>query len=469
MAGRSYDDLLKEVESLRAANASLRETNESLGKENAALRALIWKLEARIKILERGGGSGPQGAGRLVLPPKTAQCPPKPRGRPPGHEGSTWTPPAEMTAEVVRLPLKCCPDCGGGLTRCRDDQDHLVLDLPEIRPRLIRYRHARGWCRACRRVVRAPNAVDEPPNGHLGTRTLALVASLKTQAGMTFAKIAGLLAGFGMKVTPGALVQAVQRVAECLQPKRDELLVALKASTIVHPDETSWPVSGKLGWLWLAATETIEVSTVEMSRGAAVAHALLGDKRDRTIVRDCYAAYNKVPGTHQLCFAHVLRKARELAAYGHAEAVQFHDDLRGVFREAQIVDEARESLAERAMAGEIRRVERLLAKLASSPSKTPAVVHLKKRLGRDQKGLLTFLRRPGVEPTNNRAERAIRPTVIVRKISGGSRSIEGARAHAVITSVARSHRYLGASLLDVIRSSLCPARLRPALTSILPA
>jgi len=94
---------------------------------------------------------------------------------------------------------------------------------------------------------------------------------------------------------------------------------------------------------------------------------------------------------------------------------------------------------------------------------------VKKRLAREHEGLLTFLHRPGVEPTNNRAEREIRPAVVVRNISGGSRSIEGARAHAVITSVARSHRYFNASLIDMIRASLCPAWLRPQLTSIIPA
>jgi transposase len=445
----------------------LLEENEALRRENASLRALIGKLQTRIEILEKISGSGPSGP-NLTPPPEPAPKP-KPRGRPPGHPGSGWSPPNDLPFEVVDLDLDRCPDCGKRLSGFRDHQDHWVIDLPEIRPVLRNYRHARGWCEHCKRVVRSPRAADEPPRGHLGVRSLELIARLKTESGMTFEKIAGLFACFGMKVSRGALVGCVQRIGEWLQPRHQQLLLDAGGEDRVHADETSWPISGINAWMWVAVTKTITVFVVEYSRATKAALALLGDKTDRVITVDSYPAYQSVPGTRQLCWAHPLREAKEIAAYDDPAAVRFERQLQAVYAEAQIVSEARKCLSPKVYAKEVARVERLLRNVTLGRCKNSKLQHLKKRIARDQEGLLTFLRCPGVEPTNNRAERAIRPAVIVRKISGGSRAMPGARAHAVIASILRSAGHLGASLLDLIRSDACVANLRRPLVSILKA
>lgn len=316
-------------------------------------------------------------------------------------------------------------------------------------------------------MVRSARALEEPPSGHLGPRLLALAAELKTRAGMTFGKIAELFAQFGVATTPSALTACVRRVAQWLKPCHDGILAEVRAASVVHPDETSWPICGRLAWLWTAVTDRVTAFRVASSRSAKDAKALLGSKPDRVVVRDSYSAYNKIEGEHQLCFAHVLRHAKEAAAYGDPAAKRFHAELQAVFREAEIVNEARETLAPAVFAKETQRIERRLGNLTKGRSKNSAVTHLKKRLARDQEGLLTFLRRPGVEPTNNRAEREIRPAVVVRKISGGSRSNDGAQAHAVITSVERSKDHFGVrSLFDLICEAACPAHRRAALESL---
>lgn len=375
--------------------------------------------------------------------------------------------PSDLPGEVVDLKLKNCPECGGRLSRWRRIQDHFVLDLPPIQPLLRNFRHEQAWCRRCKKIVRSPRALEEPPSGHLGLRLLALVADLKTQAGMTFGKIAKLLGQFGIGVTPSGLASGVLRVAQWLKPCQDAVFAEVRAAKIVHPDETSWPIAGRLAWLWTAVTEKVTAFRVAATRSAKDAKELLGSKADRVAVHDSYSAYNQVEGEHQLCFAHPLRHAREAAAYGDAAAKRFHEELRATYREAEIVSEAREALSAKVYAQEVRRIERRLANLTKGQSKNSLVTHLKKRIARDKERLLTFLRRPGVEPTNNRAERAIRPAVVVRKISGGSRSDDGAQAHAVMSTVVRSIDYFGVnSLFDLIREAACPARRRPVLEPV---
>jgi transposase-like protein len=296
---------------------------------------------------------------------------------------------------------------------------------------------------------------------------LALAADLKTRAGMTLGKIAALFSQFGVTVTPSALTACVRRVAQWLKPCHDEVLAEVRAAPLVLPDETSWPIAGRLGWLWTAVTEKVTAFRVAATRSANDAKELLGQKSDRVIVRDSYCAYNRIQGEHQLCFAHPIRHAREAAAYGDPAAQRFHAELQAIYRDAEIVSEAHEALTPKVYAQEVRRVERRLTNLTKGRSRNSLVTHLKRRIARDRKRLLTFLHRPGVEPTNNRAEREIRPAVVVRKISGGSRSHDGAQAHAVISTVVRSIDHFGArSLFDLIREAACPARRRPALEPV---
>lgn len=431
------------------------------------MREVIARLEARIALLE-GRGSGPQGPSAATFVSKTPPPEQKKPGRAPGHEGASWSVPSGLPVEVVELSLRHCPDCGGALTRWRDRQDHFVVDLPPIQPVTRNFRHERAWCRQCRKVVRAPRAPDEPPSGHLGMNLLALTAGLKTKAGMTFGKIAELLSQFGITVTPSALTMCVRRVAQWLKPCHDEILSEVRSASLVHPDETSWPVSGKLRWLWAAVTDRVTAFAIASARNAAAANALLGSKHDRTIVRDSYSAYSKIAGTHQLCFAHPLREARDAAAYGDPAARRFHAKLQAIYRYAEIVSEAREALTKKVYTSEIGGIAKRLSDLTKGESKNPEVTHLKRRIARDKERLLTFLHRPGVEPTNNRAERAIRPAVVVRKISGGSRSDDGANAHAVITSVDRSKEHFGVrALIDLLREAACAARHRIALEPLL--
>ncbi|MGH7417070.1 MAG: IS66 family transposase [Candidatus Rokuibacteriota bacterium] len=395
--------------------------------------------------------------------------PPQRRGRPPGHSGTTWCLPAGAAAAVeqVELPLVRCPRCGGRVRRRGDWQDHVVLDLPPLAAVFRNFRHERGYCPRCRQTVRAPAAADEPPHGHLGMRLLALVASLKSQAGMSYAKIQALLQEFQVPVSRAALVHSVRRVAEWLQPRYAALRQQVRAAPVVYADETGWPVDGKNGWMWAFTTGPATLYAAEPTRARTVAAAVLGEDQEGVLVTDFYAVYESLRREHQYCWAHLLREAKEVAAVGGPVARRLHQTLARIFHDATVLQErlplGRPAVQYRAMHG----IHRRLSRLRQGASRNPDVERLKQRIARTQEGLLTFLWRPEIAPTANLGERKIRPVVVARKLNGGSRSWSGARAHAVLMSCLQSLDHFRVSFLDLLRGAAGPPHLRPALGSVL--
>jgi transposase len=456
---------------LRPCCKAAREENARLRARVQDLEALVGRLLARVQILERqlGEQSGPPSA-----PPAVGDGPapsPKPRGRPEGHPGTSWSLPA-VAPTVVSLPLKACPDCGGRLSQWRDWQDHVVVDLPKPVPAPVtNFRHARGYCARCRKTVRSPLAPDEPPRGHLGVRLLALAAELKSGFGLPFTKVSSLLKRlYDVEVPRSTLPSLVRRVGEWLKPARDELLEVVKAAPVKHADETSWPVSGKNGWAWAFATHEVAVFLMEPTRSAKVPQAVLGKDVGSVLVSDEYPGYARLPHERQTCWAHLLREAKIAAALKPVpSAIALREQLKKIFGEAEIVAQARETLTPRQLEREIARVDRMLIDVCGWRTRCQEVRHVQKRIARGRRELLTFLRRPGVDPTNNRGERVIRPLVLVRKVSGGSRSWTGARVHGANASCLQSLKHFGTSFIDLVRRHVTLPALRPQLASVLPA
>ena len=333
------------------------------------------------------------------------------------------------------------------------------------------FRHERGYCARCKKTVRSALAPDEPPRGHLGVRLLALAAELKSGFGLPFTKVSGLLKRlWGVKVPRSTLPCLVQRVGEWLKPARDELLEVVKAAPVKHADETSWPVSGKNGWAWAFATDEVAVFLMEPTRSAKVPQAVLGKDVGSVLVSDEYPGYFGLPHERQTCWAHVLREAKIAAALKPVQsAIALRERLKEIFGEAEIVAQARETLAPNQMEREIGRIDRMLIEICRWRTRCQEVKHVQKRVVRGRRELLTFLRRPGVDPTNNRGERVIRPLVLVRKVSGGSRSWTGARVHGANASCIQSLKHFGTSFIDLVRRHVTLPEMRPQIASVLPA
>jgi hypothetical protein len=262
----------------------------------------------------------------------------------------------------------------------------------------------------------------------------------------------------------------VQRVGSWLLPVERRLIADVRAAAAVHADETSWPVNGKNGWAWLFATQEISVFVMEPSRGAVVAKQILGEHFAGTLVSDDYGAYLNLVENRQSCWAHVLREAKEIAAANCAPvAIHLRHQLHDIYDDAEIVWGAIPGLTPSSVEKQIKRVDQRLADLCKGRSKVTAVEKLKNRVARQRGPLLAYLRRPGVEPTNNLGERRIRKLVVVRKMSGGSRSWDGARSHGILASCLDSLTHLKTTFIDLVRAHSRSAQQREPFVSIIPA
>ena len=335
------------------------------------------------------------------------------------------------------------------------------LPVPQV---LVReFRVALGACQDCGQRVRGRHRLQT--SDALGAAAVqlgpALVASaviLNKQMGLSFGKIATLLRQhYGIRVSSSGLVRAVHRAARRAEPTYNDLRRQLRNSPVVTSDETGWKVGGYLRWLWAGVSEKTTVYLIQPGRGYEEAAHLLGPDFAGVLIRDGWAAYRRFTrATHQSCFAHLLRRGQTLGR-DHPRS-RIAADIHARLKQALCLRDA-------ARAGELSRddlgeaLEALAAGLARRllhPGPLPDVRCFAKHLTSEWKALFTFLRNPAVDATNWRAEQAIRPAVVTRKVCGGNRSWRGAATQQTLASVIRTacqrHHNPHAVIVGLLRS-----------------
>lgn len=426
------------------------------------LEALVAKLVARIEELEK----------RLAekQPPTKPDPPPfvkpngkkrhKKPGRPQGHDGCSREKPPDADEEI-NLAISCCPDCGGALGSPLAVREHTQEDIVPAKKKVTRFVRYRYWCPDCRRLVEAPAAEGEIPNARIGPVAVAWSVMLKQSIGVPFEKTARLLEDLcGLRVSPGALALAAQRIAHRLSPEVASLREAVRGSPAVNVDETGWRVGGRNNWLWAFVTDRLTLYRIAPSRAGRIAADELGKDFGGVVVADFFGAYNKLPCEQQKCTVHLLRELRECAKKNKTEEFRaFRKKLKRVIADAvRLV--AREDFDPNIYEGSVWRLHDRLAALGDARYNDADCLRIAKRLRQHEGNMFTFLFYPGVvTPDNNRAERAIRPAVVLRKISGGSRTSSGANATADLLSLAQTCRLNNTGfvpfILKALRHHLC--------------
>jgi transposase len=244
---------------------------------------------------------------------------------------------------------------------------------------------------------------------------------------------------FGVRVSVGALSGLLEEVARAGRATYDALLAEARASPVVHVDETGWREDGQNGYVWTVSTPTIRLFHYTKSRSGEVAERLLGAEGTAAVVTDFYSGYDRLRRTQQRCWAHLLRDVADLlvarpddrhlarwakavkALYAHAVGWAAHATATGI----------RPICCERVAD---RFAAKLVAICGRQPTTSPQVT-LCQRVARYRTDLFTFVADPAVPPTNNAAERALRPRVIARKISGGTRSKRGSQSRMILQSL----------------------------------
>jgi len=343
---------------------------------------------------------------------------------------------------VVHAP-SVCPGCGEGLHRGRLVGRRQVLDLPPTRVEVIEHQVRERRCRRCGWVGRGtlPDLrADVGPHRRVGWRIAAAVATVRTKLRLPLAQVQWLLAQiWGLHLSVGAITGLLGDVARAGKPTYEALLTDARASPVVHMDETGWRENGRNGYIWTVSTPTVRFFQYVQSRAGAVAARLVGEGGTGVVVSDFYGAYDRLDRPHQRCWAHLLRDLQAVCD-DHPTDHQLHRWAAAVGKVYRLAtDWARQATADgvRPICHERvadRFARTLVAICRCQPSASLQTV-LCQRIDRYQTELFLFVADPHVPATNNAAERSLRPLVIARKISGGSRSKPGSQTRMILQSL----------------------------------
>jgi transposase len=262
----------------------------------------------------------------------------------------------------------------------------------------------------------------------------------------------------GLSVSPGAVARQIQRMGRWLLGEYDRLRVFLRFAPTVHMDETGWRVNGKNHWLWTLLDPHHTLFHIDGSRGQKVVRSLLGDVFGGTLVSDFYGGYMSIDCRKQKCLVHLLRELRDTAARNAVFAAgPFHRRLKRLVKELLLLAKQRSKQKKSLYERHGRRLEERLAALAETAWGEVDANRIAKRLRKHAKELTVFLWDPTVPPDNNAAERALRPAVVIRKITGGSRSQRGAQATAILMSVLKTTVQQDRPLFDTLKTLMMNA------------
>jgi hypothetical protein len=426
-----------EVNRLRAENAELRRLLGLLEQQLTAAQERIGELEAQV-----GGRKEPPAFVKAQRHQPAAERQPR-KQRAAEHNTSRKR---ATPTRIERHVLERCPDCDYPLRGESLDYSREVIELPPLQPvDVIEHQVVKRWCPHCEKW-RSPQldlSGQVLGQGRIGVRVAALVAYLRTTLRLPVRQVQTYLATLhALTLSVGEIVALAHAVREQLQGHADQLLAQVRQQPVVHQDETGWRENGQNGYVWATVSEgpqAVRYYEYSPSRSHQVALRLLGEHFRGVLVSDFYAAYNLIPGLHQRCWVHLLRDLHALKEEHAARdaVVQWAQQVRQVYDDAQRWEAARPA----ATAEERRQEYDALYQRAWRLGQQYAFegAHpcwaLAKRLLRHQEELFLFVLVPGLPADNNLAERSIRPLVIMRKISGGSRSEAGSKTRLTLASL----------------------------------
>jgi len=380
----------------------------------------------------------------------------KKRGAPVGHPG--WVrPKPDHIDRTVEVPAPTiCPHCQSkDVTPMKGSTEHVQEDIV-IQPRTLVtcYLHGQAFCRRCHRpVVQAGEG--ELLNAPIGPVAKSVAIYLRYRIGISYRKTRELFRElFGLEFVPASALGFDRKASAQGEPIYQDLRDKIRTSDLVHADETSWRNDGVGHHVWFAGNDRLALFHIDRHRSSEVAKSIFGESFDGTLVRDRYAAYNGIGVDWQICLAHILTNAKEIRVQ-HALLPQTQkDNATGPFCD-RIVDLCSRlcDTGQKLKSGHIpwkgtanieKRFVRELNTICKRPLHFKPAETLRAYLtGPEQRFLFTFLRRPGVPPTNNHAEQSLRHLVIFRKICFGTRSEKGLKTHSILPSLVQTARRQG--------------------------
>jgi transposase len=430
LARTSRAELAALIVAQRERIADLEREVVGLRTELAIQQALIAQLTEQVGALvarqtDADDGEGPAPRPNRMPGLKPDQAPDRPararQRRARGYGRARMMP----TAHQVHA-YDHCPHCatvlrGGSVKRTRE-----VIEVVPGRVDVTAHVYVERRCPRCRgRWLPEPGVAGlVVGQGRLGVGVLSLIATLRETLRLPIERIQWYLdAVHGLRLSVGAIVGALHTVADRAAPVVSGMREAIRASPVLHVDETGWRQDGHNGYAWTLSTETVR-TFVWGGRERAVLEAAIGESYGGVLVSDFYAAYTSYDGRHQYCWAHLLRDVDELTEQHRDEpAVRgWADAIHALYERATTTPAAPEPAGRQRQAyeAEVRALCAPYVGVGEAPQRTLCV-----RITKHLADLFVFVADPAVPPTNNAAERSLRHLVTCRKISGGTRSPAG--------------------------------------------
>jgi transposase len=432
-----------------------------------ALSKRLEHLEAKVIELTRKLEESQRQSKRQAAPfskgkPKTK---PKPPGRKPNDGGAhscRVKPLPEQVDENLEANLPdACPHCQGDLVET-EIAEQFQTEIPR-KPLIRRFRIHIGRCNCCgqriqgRHPLQTSDALGAAAS-QIGPDAQAAIAILHTQTGLSHGKVISVFDNlFGIKLTRGTSAHINLRTAERLEPDYRLILESVRRSEQIAVDETGWRIGGRSAWLHVWVGDEATAYAIDSQRSAQALEEVIGGDWEGILSHDGYATYDRFKqAIHQQCAAHVLRRAQDLLDVAVRGAVHFPKRVIALFREAvhwrNEYHRGRLTLEQMQDQRDVfdNRLERLLLRTHTVSAYATFAKHLWKHFEQ----WFTFVFDPRVEATNWKAEQAVRPAVVNRKVWGGNRTKDGAKAQGILMSVFETCRRHVCSALNHVSQTL---------------
>lgn len=478
LLGVSPDDWAQSPESVQLALLSLLDIVRTQSERLHELETVLRELQAKLGQNSRSSSKPPSSD-----PPSTPPRPPRtPRGRNAGgqlgHDGHQRPlVPPDQVHKPIELQPQHCPRCQTSLPTDLPDARPLrrtqVYELPPIEPIITEYRQHTVCCPQCQQFVSADLPADTPP-GAFGPRATALMALLRGRFRLSLDEAEEFLGDVcQLPLGSASIVRGCERVSAALAPVDAAIQQAVQMQPYVNVDETGWPNETRTGWLWVAVSAVAVCFRICTGRGKDELRALLGSSYRGIVSSDRLSAYKLLPnGQRQLCWSHLIRNLLGLQERYEDEsgwAAQMLKQSEALFFAwHRYKDGWYDQVALHQALIPVRLAMQALLR-AGVESQYSKIASVSRELLAQWEALWTFSRVEGVEPTNNAAERALRPAVLWRKGCFGSRSAEGCRFVERLLSVRATCAQQEQALFAFVTAAVRAAWAGEAAPALIPA
>lgn len=446
LLGIQNDHLYKENKRLQKENTRLARNEKQLKKE-------IERLKKQVNTLIGVQNTQEPENEEILVSTANKIKPTKRRGAPIGHPGRTRPIPQHVDDIENIPPPVVCPHCGSHHVHLEKSYvSKYIEDIPPINKKVLEKRFLLSRCEICHKTFTEPEAQSGPPV-KIGPNLTVLLTVMRQQMGATYRKLSRFCTEtLGIHLTPSGVLGVLSRMCRRLEPVYQGIAATLPHQKALHGDETGWKMDGAKWYLWCFCNRHFIFYYPSPSRGSKVVKELLGEDFDGILMADFYAAYNFIKRT-QRCLVHFLRDIHnELEISPDDDALwQLKDGIKSIIKTGLEIKALPPSTQRTEKRIDIDDKLEELTLLESSNDKTTTFVN---RVIKFKDHLLHFIDNQDVEFNNNRAERAIRPAVIVRKITFGNRTQMGAHDFALLASVIETCRVKKKSVTHFLKEAV---------------